>query len=41
MTYNFYAKTNLVFGRGAIDNLPELLKRYDSTLHKFMFTTFY
>lgn len=34
MSFNFFAKSNITFGRGAIEKLPEILKRYG--LNKIM-----
>lgn len=34
MSFNFFAKSNITFGRGAIEKLPEILKRYE--LNKIM-----
>ena len=28
MNYNFFVKSNITFGRGAVEKLPELLKSY-------------
>ena len=28
MSYNFFAKSNIVFGRGAVEQLPEMIKSY-------------
>lgn len=29
MSFNFFVKSNITFGRGAVEKLPELLKRYE------------
>lgn len=34
MSFNFFAKSNITFGRGAIEKLPEILNRYE--LNKIM-----
>ena len=29
MSYNFFVSSNINFGRGALADLPEIVKRYD------------